>query len=121
MLATVFVSFRVKLDIEQKAVREFAFACDRVALKIQERLNDYDLVLHGASGLFAGSILVERKEWRAYFESLLGSKHIPGVQGFGFAEVIPANQLASHIARIRGEGFPEYTVKPQGERPSIRV
>jgi len=38
------------------------------------------------------------------------------MQGLGFAQVIPAAQLAIHIARIRSEGFPEYTVNPPGER-----
>jgi len=38
------------------------------------------------------------------------------VQGIGFSEVIPPHQLDAHIARIRAEGFPDYTVRPPGER-----
>jgi hypothetical protein len=35
LLATVFASLQVKQDIEQEAVRQFAFTCDQVILKIQ--------------------------------------------------------------------------------------
>ena len=116
LLATVLASLQVKQGIEQDAVRQFAVACDQVTLKIQERLGAYALVLRGGAALFAASKEVERGEWRAYVETLQTQGRVPGVQGIGFAQVIPADQLATHIARIRGEGFPDYTVNPPGKR-----
>jgi PAS domain S-box-containing protein len=59
---------------------------------------------------------VERQEWRSYVETLRASGSVPGVQGIGFAQVIPAHQLAAHVASIRSQGFPEYNVRPAGER-----
>ena len=116
LLATVFASLHVKHGIEQEVVKQFAFTCDQITLKIQERLQAYALILRGGSGLFGASTSVERDEWRAYVEALQAEKSIRGVQGVGFAQVIPADQLASHIAAIRREGFPDYTVRPPGER-----
>ncbi|WKJ91013.1 PAS domain S-box protein [Methylomonas montana] len=116
LLATVFGSLHVKQDIEQDAVSQFAFTCDQVTLKIQERLGAYALILRGGSGLFAASVEVDRQEWRDYVETLHAERNVPGVEGIGFAQVIPAAGLANHIARIRGEGFPDYTVHPAGER-----
>jgi diguanylate cyclase (GGDEF)-like protein len=117
LLATVFASLQVKQGIEQVAVRQFAFTCDQVTLKIQERLGAYALILRGGNALFAASKSVERNEWQAYVKTLQADGNIPGVQGIGFAQVIPAAELASHIATIRAEGFPEYSVRPSGERP----
>jgi hypothetical protein len=37
-----------------------------------------------------------------------------GVQGIGFAQVIPANEMVTHIAPIRREGFPNDAVSPSG-------
>jgi hypothetical protein len=37
------------------------------------------------------------------------------VWGIEFAHAIPADQLASYIAAIRAEGFPDYTLRPAGE------
>lgn len=116
LLATVFISLHIKEDIEQEAVRQFAFTCDQVTLKIQERLDAYAQILRGGTALFAASREVERSQWQIYVEALHAERTFLGVQGIGFAQVIPADQLAAHIARIRSEGFPEYTVRPSGER-----
>ncbi|GEM_PF-301482 len=116
LLAAVFISLQVKQGIEQKAAREFAFVCDQITLKIQERLGAYALILRGGAALFAASNSVERKEWQAYVEGLQAEQSVSGIQGIGFAQVIPAGGLAAHIASIRKEGFPEYTVRPPGER-----
>ena len=120
MLATVFVTVQVKQNIEHEATVQFAFSCDQVTLKIKERLNAYALILRGAAARFSGPVnTVTRQEWQAYVDTLRVQDSIPGVQGIGFAQVIPPNQLASHIALIRAEGFPEYTVRPAGERATL--
>ena len=116
LLGAVFASLQVKRDIEQDAVRRFGNTCDQITLKIQERLGAYALILRGGVGLFRASVSVEREEWRAYVEALQAAKGVPGVQGVGFAQVIAPDQLAAHIARIRTEGFPDYTVRPPGAR-----
>ncbi|MEI6335002.1 MAG: CHASE domain-containing protein [Methylococcaceae bacterium] len=116
LLVTVFTSLQVKQNIEQAAVRQFAFSCDQVSFKIQERLGAYALILRGGGALFAASVSVERNEWQAYIEKLQAKQSVVGVQGIGFTQVITADQLADHIAKIRSEGFPDYTVKPPGER-----
>ena len=116
LLATVFASLQVKQYIEQEAVRHFAFICDQITLKIRNRLGDYGLILHGGDALFTASVSVGRKNWQAYVENLHAEQNVPGMQGLGFAQVIPADQLAAHVAKIRSEGFPDYTVKPPGER-----
>ena len=116
LLASIFAGFQVKQAIERDAARRFEFTSAQVALRIQERLGAHALILHGGAGLFAGSSSVDRKEWRAYFEKLSANESVPGVQGIGFAKIVPPHQLAAHVAGIRAEGFPEYTVRPPGER-----
>ena len=116
LLASVFAGLQVKQAIERDAARRFEFTSAQVALRIQERLGAHALILHGGAGLFAGSSSVDRKEWRAYFEKLSANESVPGVQGIGFAKIVPPHQLAAHVAGIRAEGFPEYTVRPPGER-----
>jgi PAS domain S-box-containing protein len=116
LLATLFTSLQVRRASEQDAASQFAFVCDQVTLKIKERLSAYALILQGGAGLFAGSGAVDRREWRAYVESLRAERSVPGVQGIGFAQLIPAGGLAEHVARIRSEGFPDYSVRPFGAR-----
>ena len=116
LVLTMVASLEVKQSIEQNAADELAFTSDQVTLKIQDRLEAYALTLKGGAGLFAASNAVDRRAWRAYVETLRTQDSLPGVQGIGFSQVIPPHQLAAHIARIRAEGFPDYTVYPAGER-----
>ena len=116
LLASVFAGLQVKQDIERDAARRFEFTSAQVALRIQERLGSYALILQGAAGLFAGPDSVDRKAWRTYVEKLSAHESVPGVQGIGFSKIVPPNQLDAHVASIRAEGFPEYTVRPSGER-----
>jgi PAS domain S-box-containing protein len=116
LLVSVFAGLQVKQGIEHHVQGEFAFACDQVTLKIEERLDAFALVLRGGAALFAASKEVKRNEWHAFAANLKAEKGIPGAQGIGFAQIIPADQLATHIAQIRAEGFPGYTVHPPGQR-----
>ncbi len=116
LLVTAYAAFQVRLSIEKKAADQFAFACDQITLKIQERLTAYALLLRGGQGLFAASDAVTREEWHAYVEAVRASEIVPGYQGIGFSQFIAKEDLAAHIARLRGEGFSDYAVQPAGER-----
>jgi PAS domain S-box-containing protein len=114
---TILASLEVKQAIEHDAKEGFAFTSDQITLKIRERLDTYALILKGGAGFFAASNTVDRREWQAYVEKLRAQDSIPGVQGVGFSQLIPAQQLAAHVAKVRAEGLPDYTVRPAGERP----
>lgn len=116
LCATTAISIQVERGIEADALRQFAFDCDQIVLKVQERLSGYALILRGAAGLFAASDTVDRHEWHAYIETLGAACSVPGVQGIGFAQRIAPNELAAHLASIRAEGFPDYNLRPAGER-----
>lgn len=116
LLSSVFAGFQVKQSIEQQVIGQFAFVCDQITLKIQERLNAYALILRGGSSLFSVSDDITRQDWRTYVETLRADKSIQGIQGIGFSTLIPAEQLEQHIARVRQQGFPDYIVKPAGKR-----
>lgn len=117
VLFTVLATRHVKQVIEQDAIRQFSLACDPVIVKIEERLAAYALILRGGSALFTASGNVSRQDWRNYVSTLRAEASIPGVQGIGFAQLIPTGQLAAHTARIRAEGFPNYNPAPPGIRP----
>lgn len=109
-------SWWAKQAIDADALHQFAFTCDHVALKIQERLETYAMTLRGGAALFDASTSVTRHDWQVFTEALRTRDNIPGVQGIGFAEAIAPDRLSGHIGRIRGEGFPDYRVHPAGER-----
>ncbi|MDP2380414.1 MAG: CHASE domain-containing protein, partial [Pseudohongiella sp.] len=99
-----------------QAEQRFGFAAEQVALRIDERLHAYALMLRGAAGLFKSSELVTRHEWASYVNDLRLEENLSPVQGVGFSQLIPAQQLQAHIAAIVEEGFEDYSVTPAGAR-----
>ena len=116
LLMTLYVSLQVKQSLDAEASRRFALVSDQVSIKIRDRLDAYALILRGAAGLFSISQNVDRNEWRAYVETLRAHLTVPGVQGIGFSKVIEPRDLPRHVVAVRTEGFPEYTVRPAGDR-----
>lgn len=40
----------------------------------------------------------------------------PGIQGIGVAEFVNRSEIQKHVEEIRAEGFPEYAIRPDGDR-----
>lgn len=116
LLATLLVSLYVKKRIDADAVRRFAVTADQVALKIQERLNAYALMLRGSAALFTASDHVDRHEWREYIELQRSPLPDPGLKGMGYIPLISRAQLPQVVGSVRREGLTDYSIHPPGER-----
>ncbi|MBI2382119.1 MAG: CHASE domain-containing protein [Gammaproteobacteria bacterium] len=84
---------------------------------LRGRLNDLARVLHSCAGLFAASQRVDRREWRTFIDSLNIEKNLPGVQGIGYAAYLRPEELPALLQTVRADGFPDFQLKPAGERP----
>lgn len=94
----------------------FDFYVAEIVGNVEGRMRAYEQVLNGTEGLFAASASVARDEFKAYAEALQLANNYPGIQGLGFSLLVPARERSRHIARLRAEGFPDYTLYPEGER-----
>lgn len=107
-------------NARQDAVRvleaEFRLWVSKLVDRIEYRLDDYVHILHGVVGLFDASEVVTRHEFHHYVAALRLGERYPGIQGIGFSLFIPPDQKTAHIAAIRQEGFPDYTIHPEGAR-----
>lgn len=101
---------------EESARHQFDGRVNEVLVHINKRLQGYEQVLHGALGFMASSQDVTREEWRFYVDHLRLNDIYPGIQGVGFSRQIRPHELRSHIEKVRAEGFPDYTVRPEGVR-----
>lgn len=117
LLATTYWMWSNATADATRAARErFDFKVSEARFAIDQRLLAYEHVLRGAVGLFAASEKVTRSEWQTYVRLLDIDKYYPGIQGIGFAQRIPPQHKAAHQAAIRAEGFPDYAIRPLGER-----
>ncbi|MBS3925292.1 MAG: CHASE domain-containing protein [Nitrosarchaeum sp.] len=117
VLLTVLVTFMIHTSMHNAAEERFNAQIDATVYAIQNRIKTYDQVLGGASGLFAASEVVTRAEWKYFVENQGAVGRFPGIQGVGVSTIIyDKDHLASHIEQVRNEGFPNYTVWPEGDR-----
>ncbi len=100
----------------ERAQDRFAHRAEAARNLLLSRMQAHEQVLRGGAALFAASDEVSRAEWRAYVGALALDRSLPGIQGTGFTQMIPASRLAEHVAQVRAEGFPGYGVHPPGER-----
>ncbi|HRY14924.1 MAG TPA: CHASE domain-containing protein, partial [Candidatus Competibacteraceae bacterium] len=105
-----------RLDAAQALDAEFQFWMSKVIYGIEYRLKGNVQVLRGVIGLFDASEYVSRQEFHSYVKALRLEERYPGIQGVGFAVVVPPDQKAAHTAALRAEGFPNYAIYPDGER-----
>lgn len=116
MLVTVAIAQLTSQAFEASARNEFIQVADDAQDEISKRLDIYVNALEGARGLFAASDEVERDEWRAYVGALDVQKNYPGVLALGYAIFLDPEEVESHEAAVQAEGFPEYSIRPKGER-----
>ena len=105
----------------QAADRDAAFArqAHRLHERLTERIRTYDEILKGAAGFHAASDHISRSEWRTYVGALRLDEDHFGMQGLGFALLVPGQGLDPHVATVRSEGFPAYEVSPPGGRAEM--
>jgi len=95
---------------------EFDLLVTRLSDSIQRRMIANEQVLRSVEGLFDASKDVSREEFRSFIAAQHLEQNYPGIQGVGFSRLIRPAELAAHVARIRGEGFPHYELRPSGSR-----
>ena len=119
-LVTTYFSYRHTADdISADLENEFDFQVEEITRQITGRIQNYQQVLLGVRGLFAVSHETAREEFKTYVNTLRLKENYPGIQGVGFAQIVPPGGLERHIEDVRREGFPGYTVRPPGVRDVV--
>jgi PAS domain S-box-containing protein len=106
----------VKSTVDKAARQEFISRCEDIRAIIADRMDAHAGILLSGAALFGASTQVTREEWRAFTQYQKIGQRLPGIQGIGFSLLIPPAALPGHIDAVRAEGFPQYTVRPEGAR-----
>lgn len=92
----------------ETAKAQFQASADRRFQAIQSALNDRLTATNTLATYFAGSEVVDRKEFRIFVKPLL-EEH-PGVLALGWAPHIQASQRLSYEQAVRADGIPRYGI-----------
>ncbi len=99
-----------------RAGERFNYRSEDVEKAIATRMTNYEQVLRSGVALFNSGGEPSREQWRRFVASLDLERNYPGIQGVGYSKVIPANGRAAHVAAVRAEGYPGYSMRPDGDR-----
>ena len=117
-LATTLVMWRLIDDGSTQEVRHnFQDTSEEVISRLVDQLHSHEEVLKGGVGLFKITDNVTRKQWREYVASQQFSHTLSGIMGIGYAVWLTSPEKEPHIRQRHAEGFPEYRIMPEGERP----
>ena len=103
-------------SVHAKAESSFLEHWNEISSKIKMRFQEHEKILRGGVGLFNSVGEVSRAQWRQYVAALELDQNHPGIQGMGFSSWIQPAEKMESIRRIRAEGFPDYNIRPEGER-----
>ena len=117
LIVTALAAHYMKSGADVVMQREFDFGCNEIQTKIEDCLKDQEQILRSGAAFFEHSEGgVSREKWHRFVERQGIDQRYPDIQGFGFALLIPRQNLEQHVREIRAQGFPQYQVSPEGER-----
>lgn len=116
LLVTVTFTVLLQNNLEQEIEGAFGEKVNSITTAIDNRIDVYINALQAGKGLFVSSDEVERDEWQSYVAALHIQENYPGIQGMGYSVFVTPEEKQNHINTIRAEGFPEFTIRPEGER-----
>lgn len=108
--------YLTKMAVTRSLVTQFELHTERLESTIVNRMHAYIQLLRSATALFAASQEVSREEWHQFIAQLHLDQNYPGLTGIGFSSYLLPKDLVAHIDKVRAEGFPTYTIEPQGKR-----
>jgi PAS domain S-box-containing protein len=116
MILTFVIWDNAKSLVSHRINHDFTMRTDAITKDISDQLLSYEQVLWGGAGFIHATGNADRSQWREYVTSLKIEKHWPGIQGIGLSIPISQAEKSNHIAAMHAEGFPDYTIQPEGPR-----
>ncbi|WP_192822286.1 CHASE domain-containing protein [Rufibacter sp. LB8] len=96
--------------------KTFEIRSVQIKSALERRMGHYLQILKSVNGLFAASDTVSRTDFQQFLGSLQIEKTYPGIQGIGFAVMLPRAEVPALEQRMRATGIPDFEVNPKDFR-----
>ena len=116
LASTGAVCYWVEANTQRYEYLKFIDGSKEVEQKIITRLEVHEQTLLSGAAFFESSTEVTREDFNIYASRLLKNAHFKGIQALGFSKWIKPEELDTHKKKIREEGFPDYQIRPNGQR-----
>ncbi len=106
----------VQGDVTRYAQARFDFRVSEILTALRDRVMAYELALRGGLALFDAVGDVSREQWKAFADTMDLNANYPGIQGLGYSPAVFPETRERHVAAMRAQGFPDYVIRPPGDR-----
>lgn len=108
--------------LEERQLDRFTSTSKDLTSAIQNRLETYAMLLRAGTAMFDAHTEISRQEWAVFVDHLNLSENYPGIQGIGYSAVVKSVEKEAFIAKIRAEGFPDFSITPSlsGDQTAIQ-
>lgn len=113
---TFIISYSAFRDMNQLSRQKFEADCQELENKIQIQLKANAQILYSSAAFISSSDSITRAEWREFQYLNKSHRELPGIRGIGYSVVVPKHQVTEFEKRIGSEGYPEFKVRPAGQR-----
>lgn len=96
-----------------KASAQFRHMTLESETALVNRMNSYEQSLLSGIGLFAGSVSVERHEWKAFADAIRVRERFSGIHGIGYIAYVPPERFGRFLQDTRADGAPDFHAHPE--------
>lgn len=83
---------------------------------LKNRFQQYENALQSGVGFFEASDNVTRTDWYRYVKAIGLKQNYPGMQGIGYAIVMPPVSAKTFVDKIHRDGYASFALKPEGRK-----
>lgn len=121
ILLTIGISYIFYQSSRNKDSIRFSNEVNRLQLSIENKINLYIALLKGGRGFIESNRAITRQTFAEYVKSLDLGKNYTGVQGIGYAKVVPAGERAALFEKMQSEGYADFQIFPAAEKDAYYV
>ena len=100
----------------EQSQHRFELEAQDIGQRVLSRMQTYETVLRGVSGLMTGSDHVSLIEWDRALDQLQLQDRYPGIQAVAWSRYLRTEQLTSYLSAQQSQGRTDYRLFPVGAR-----
>ncbi len=101
---------------EERARLDFESEARQATSALREEMLGFEEVIQAGAGLISASESVSREEWQRFVDRLELPNAYPAIETINYAERVPLSGVSKVEQRMRGAGYAEFSVWPEGSR-----
>ena len=104
-------------NVSRSVQERFAADIADIETAIRDRMAHHRIALEAGVGFVQiADHHLDHQVWKGFVDTLNLDENLPGLLGYGYAEMLQPDEVSAYVSRMRELGFPNFDLKPAGSR-----